>query len=174
MVRAPVPGERRTEHLPEPMNNDGLAYLAQDAFIDSRIVARAFCRRRKRTAGHNHKAAAHRFDCLDLLFVGANDVVDTNVSTRLEMVGADPATDLDARTTLTGLKGMTDQLLCTGPIEPSASLCRIHCFGNAEAEIPKIVPKVDGFLPIDRGVEPGIGYLPADPPRRARPQTRCG
>src|SRR4029450_7907838 len=73
------------------------------------------------------------------------------------MIGADPATDLDARTTVCGPKGVTYQLLCRGPIEPSAPLCRIHCFGNAQAEIPKIVPKMDGFPPIDRGVEPGIG-----------------
>src|SRR5262245_10131484 len=139
------------------MNDDRLSDLAQDASVNPRIIFRAFCRRCKRPAGHNYKPAAHRFDGLDLLFVRANDVVDTNVWTRIEMVGAYPATDLYARTTLCGLKGMTYQLSCSCPIEPSAPLCRIHCFGNTEAEIPKIVPKMDGLLPVDCGIEPGIG-----------------
>ena len=51
---------------------------------------------------------------------------------------------------------MADQFLGAGPIEPAAALRRIHGFGDAEAEIPEIVAECDGFVPVDRGIVPGI------------------
>ena len=92
-----------------------------------------------------------RLDRLDLLLVGADDSVDAESVAGIEMIGADAAADLDAGPALGGVERVADQLLGARPIEPAAALRRVHRFGDAESEVPQIMPKRDGFLPIDGG-----------------------
>src|ERR1043166_1388161 len=100
--RAPVAGERRIEHLAEPVDDDRLAYLAQDAAVDARIIFRRLRGARQRTARHHDQAPAHALDRLDLLLVGADDVVDRHAGLRIEMIRAGAAGDLHAGTAARG------------------------------------------------------------------------
>jgi hypothetical protein len=50
---APVAGERRIEHLAQPMDDHRLLHLAQDAAIDPRVVVRALGGARQRAARHH-------------------------------------------------------------------------------------------------------------------------
>ena len=54
----------------------GCLQLAQDAAIDARVIGGAFGGAGERAARHDDELSAHRLDRLDLLFVGAHDVVD--------------------------------------------------------------------------------------------------
>ena len=74
----------------------------------------------------------------------------------IEVIGADAAADLHARRALGGVERMADQLLGARPVEPAAALRRVHRFGDAEAEVPQIMAKRDGPLPVDGRVEPRI------------------
>ena len=138
------------------MNDHRLTHLTQDASVDLRIVVGTLCGSGKRAARHHHEPAVHGLDCLDLLFIGADDVVDANSRNRIEMVRPDAAADLYTWATFCGLECVTDQFTRRRPIESAAALSSIHRFCNAEPEIPKVMPKVDGLLPVDCGVEPGI------------------
>ena len=51
---------------------------------------------------------------------------------------------------------MADQLLGLAPTEPAAALRRVHRFGDAEAEVPQIMSKRDGLLPVDGGTVPRV------------------
>ena len=68
---APVAGERRVEHLAEPVEDHRLARLAQDAVVDAHVVVGRLRGGGERAARHQDDAAAQRLDRLDLLLVGA-------------------------------------------------------------------------------------------------------
>ena len=129
----------------------------EDASVDFHIVVRAFGDGGERAARHHHKLAAHRFDRLDLLFVGANDIVDANSRRGFEVIGPHPAADLDAGTPLRRFQSVADQFASTRPIEPAAALRGVHGFRDTKPKIPEIVAEMDRLLPIDRRIQPGIG-----------------
>ena len=153
---APVAGERRIEHLAEPVDDRRLLQLAQDAAVDAPIFGGAFGGAGERAARHDDKLSAHRFDRLDLLFVGAHDVVDADIGGGIEMIGADAAADLDAGPRLRRFQCAADQFLGARPVKPAATLRGVHGFGDAEPQIPEIMPEGNSALPVDCRVEPGI------------------
>ena len=154
--RAPIAGERGVEHFAQPVNDDRLFDLPKDAAVDLRIVRRRFGRARQGAARHDHELAAERLDGFDLFLVCADDLVDAGIGRGIEMIGADAAADFDARSSLGSVECVADQLLGLAPTEPAAALRRVHRFGDAEAEVPQIVPKCDGLLPVDGGAVPRV------------------
>ena len=72
------------------------------------------------------------------------------------MVGADPAGDAHARPALGGFERMADQFARPRPVEPHAALGGVHRLGDAKPEIPQIMAKRDGLLPVDRRIEPRV------------------
>ena len=135
----------------------GSRTCAQNAPVDLHIVVRAFGDGGERAARHHHKLAAHSFDRLDLLFVGANNIIDANSRRRFEMIGPYPAADLDAGASLGRFQRVADQFARARPIEPAAALRGVHGFRDTKPKIPEIVPEMDRLLPIDRLVQPRIG-----------------
>ena len=113
---APIAGERRVEHLAEPVDDHRLAHLRQDAVIDARIVVRSAGGAGQRPARHQDDAAAQRLDRLDLLLIGADHVVDRDVGPGREVVGAGAAGDQRVGPALGRVERTADQLAA-----PSAS-----------------------------------------------------
>ena len=73
---APVAGERRIEHLAEPVDDHRLLHLAEDAAVDLGVVVGRARGLDQRAARHQDDAAAELLDRRALLLVGADDVVD--------------------------------------------------------------------------------------------------
>src|SRR5215213_6132409 len=117
------------------MDDYRLLHLAQNAAVDARIILRALRGTCERPACHYDELSPHAFDCLDLLLVGADNLVDRNACVGVEMVGADAAGDLYAWAAFGGIERAADQLLRAVPIEPHAALRGVHRFGDAEPEI---------------------------------------
>ena len=157
VLRAPIAVQRRIEHLAEPMDDHGLAHLAEDAAIDLGVVVRRARRLHQRAARHQHDAAAEFLDRGALLLVGGDDVPDGDVGARVEMIGPRTASDEGARHVFRRGKAPADQLERCGPIQPHAALRGIHRLGDAETERPEVAAEGDGALPVDRGIEPRIG-----------------
>ena len=76
--RAPVAGQRRIEHVAEPVDDHGLADLRQHAVIDLGVVVGAAAELCQRARGHQDDAAAGLLDRRDLLLIGADHVVDAS------------------------------------------------------------------------------------------------
>ena len=74
--RAPVTGQRRIEHVAEPVDDHRLADLRQHAVVDLGVIVGAAAELCQRARGHQDDAAAGLLDRRDLLFVGADHVVD--------------------------------------------------------------------------------------------------
>ena len=152
----PVAFERRIEHLAEPVDDHRLLHLPQDAAVDARVVLGAPREAGECAARHHDQLPAHALDRLDLLLVGADDVVDRNARVGVEVIGAGAAGDLHAGPCPGGLERAADQLPGAAPVEAHAALRGVHRLGDAEAEVPEIVAKRDGLVPVDRRVEPGV------------------
>ena len=97
---APIASQRRVEHFAKPVDDHRLFHLRQDAVIDARIIVRSARRAGQRPAGHQDDAAAHAFDGLDLLLIGADDVVDRDIRPWRQVIGAHAAGDQRVRTAL--------------------------------------------------------------------------
>ena len=156
--RAPIAGERGIEHFPEPVDDDGMPDLTQDAVVDGGVIVRAARDPRQRPAGHQDDTAVERLDRLDLRLVGGDDVVERSRLVRRQMVGAGAASDACAGATLRLAQGTRHQLAGAGPVEAHAALRRIHRLGDAEAQIPKVVAERERFVPIDPRVEERIAF----------------
>ena len=87
-ARAPVAGQRRIEHVAEPVDDHGLADLAEHAVVDLGVIVGAAAELRQRARGHQDDAAAGLLDRRDLLLIGADHVVDRLRVFHREMVGA--------------------------------------------------------------------------------------
>ena len=100
---------------------------------------------------------AELLDRRALLLVGADDVVDGDVGRRFEMIGAGAGAEPRAGEVLRRVDAAADQFERAWPVHAHAALRGIHRFGDAEAEAPQMAAERDGALPVDRGIEPGIG-----------------
>ena len=81
---APVAFERRIEHLAEPVDDDRLLHLVENAVVDPGVVVRRPRGLHQRAARHQDDAAAELLDRGALLLVGADHVVDRDVRRRLQ------------------------------------------------------------------------------------------
>ena len=157
MVRvAPIAGERRIEHLAEPVDDHRLLHLPEDAIVDLGVVVGRARRLHQRAARHQHDAAAELLDRRALLLVGADHVVDGHACGRLEMVGAGARAEQRAGKILRGVDAAADQFERFRPVHAHAALRGVHGFRDAEAERPQMPAERDGALPVDRGIEPRI------------------
>src|SRR5204863_282474 len=83
--------ERRIEHVAEPVDDDGLADLREDAAVDLEIVVRVSGAGGQGAARHQDDPAADRFDEAALLLVRRLDVRERHARPRLELVAAGAA-----------------------------------------------------------------------------------
>ena len=153
---APVAVERRIEHLAEPVDDDRLLHLIEDAGIDLGVVVGRARRLHQRAARHQDDAAAELFHRGALLLIGADHVVDGDVRAGRKMIGAGAGADQRAGEILGGVEAAPDQLQRVRPVHAHAALRGVHRLGDAEAERPQMPAERDGRVPVDRGVEPRI------------------
>ena len=99
---------------------------------------------------------AGRLDRLDLLLVGANDVVDAARRGRIEMVGAGAAGEAAVAVGLRRGGRAADQFQRVRPVEAHAALGGVHRLGDGEAEAPEVPAVGDGRVPVDRRRQPRI------------------
>jgi len=72
----PVTGERRVEHVAEPVKYDLVLSFTQHARINLHIVIGRAGHPRKRATRHQDDAAAELLDRFDLFAIGADDIVE--------------------------------------------------------------------------------------------------
>ncbi len=87
IVCAPVPCQGWIEHLAEPVHDDRLGRLLQDAIVDADVVVRTRSAGSQCPARHQGDLGAGRFDGAALEFVGGNYVVDSEAGGGRQMVG---------------------------------------------------------------------------------------
>ena len=80
----PIAGERRVEHLAQPVQDDRRAHLRQDASVHPRVIVGRAGAGRQRAARHQDDAAAGRLDRRALRLVGRDDLVQRDVRRRAE------------------------------------------------------------------------------------------
>ena len=93
----PVAGERRVEHLAQPVQDDRRAHLRQHASVDPRVIVGRAGAGRQRAARHQDDAAAGRLDRRALLLVGGDDLVEREIRAGRKMVRAGARKDDGAR-----------------------------------------------------------------------------
>ena len=93
----PVAGERRVEHLAQPVQDDRRAHLRQHASVDQRVVVGRARAGGERAARHQDDAAAGRLDRRALLLVGGDDLVERAIRAGRKVVGAGAREDDRAR-----------------------------------------------------------------------------
>ena len=156
VLRAPVIRQCRIEHIAEPVDDHRLADLRQHATVYPGIVKRAaadFCQRAR---GHQDDASAGFFDRLDLLFIGADHVVESPGILHREVIGAGAGKHQRIAPRLRGPHRTLDQFQRGRPVQSHAALRGIHRFGDAEPEIPDVFAKGDRPVPVNSGIEPRI------------------
>ena len=153
---APIALQRRIEHFAEPMDDQRLAHLFENAAINLGVIVGRLGGDDQCAARHQDDAAAAGFDRLDLFLIGADDVVDGGRRGRNELVGADAGINGRARHVARRFDRELDELQRVRPVEPHAALRGVHGFGDAEAERPEMAAIGDGGVPVDRGGQPGI------------------
>ncbi len=153
---APISGERRIEHVAEPVDDHRLPQLRKHARVDFGIIVRGARRRGERPARHQYDAAAELFDRGALLLVGADHVVDADVRPRRQVIGARPAEHDGAGDRGRRRDAAPDELERRRPIEAHAALGGVHRLGHRKAQPPQMLAVRDRALPIDRRLDPGI------------------
>ncbi len=153
---SPVSGQRRIEHLAQPVDDHRLPDLAEDALVDLVVIVRRLGHARQRPAGHEDNAAAERFDRGDLLLVGADHVVQARGGFRGQMVGAGAACQQCAFAVAARLDRAANELERGVPIKAHAALRRVHGLGHAQAQPPQGTAIGDGRVPVDGAALPRI------------------
>jgi hypothetical protein len=156
VVRPPITGERRIEHLAQPVKNGRLSQLAEHLAVDFEVVLRTPCRPRQRPARHEYHLAAGLLDRFALHEIGFCDGVERQATGVRQMIGAGAAGDDGASPRLGGARRALHQLQRVRPVEPHAALGGVHGFGNAESHFPEIIAEGQRALPVDGGPERGI------------------
>ena len=152
----PIAGERRIEHLAQPVDDHGLAHLAEDAIVDRGVVVGRARAGGERPARHQDDPPAQRLDRLDLLLVGGDHIADAKPWRRRQMIGARPARDQRSLAALGCREALADQLERARPVQAHAALGGVHRLGDAQPQVPKMLAKRDGARPVDRRLEPGV------------------
>ena len=88
-LSAPVAGELRVEHLPQPMQDDRRAGLGQHASVDGLVVGGAGRDAGQRAARHEDHSSTRLLHGGELLEVGSDNVVERARLAGVEVVGAD-------------------------------------------------------------------------------------
>ena len=154
---APVAVQRGIEHLAQPVDQDRLAHLGEDAAVDLLVIRRAGGAGGERPARHQDDPPARGLDRLALFLVGADHVVDAGVRPRRQMVRAGAARNQPAAVPrLRSGDRAPDQLARGRPVQPHAALGGVHRFGDAESERPEMLAIGQCRLPVEGGVEPGV------------------
>ncbi len=153
---APIILQRRIEHVAEPVNDHGFPHLRQDAIVDPGVVVGVATNFRECARRHQDDLAAGLFDGLDLLFIGADHVIDRFGVFRREVIGAGAGGHQRTAARLGRLDRALDQFQRCRPVQSHAALCGVHGFRDAKAEIPDMFAESDGLVPVDRGGQPGI------------------
>ena len=150
-LRSPIARQRRVEHLAQPVQDDRLLRLAEDAAVDALVVGRTRRDARERAAGHDDQLAAQLLDRGHLLFVAGDDLIDRLDVLQHQVIGAAARGDQRARHVLGRVERTPDQLQRGRPVQPHAALRRVHGLGDTQAERPEVAPVGDRGVPVDRG-----------------------
>ncbi len=153
--RAPIAGERRVEHVAEPVDDDGLARARKDAAVDLGVVVGGAGDAGERARSHQHDAPADGLDGLDLFLIGADDVVERLGVVGIELVGA-AARKHDAVAAARGFNAAADQFQRGWPVDAHAALGRVHGLRDAEPQAPEVLTKSNGAVPVDGAIEPRV------------------
>ena len=150
VIAAPIAGQCGVKHVAEPMEDHRLVGLGQHARVDGEIVLRTSRDARQCAACHEDNTTAELLDRVQLVEIGADDVVDRASIFRIELVGA--AARIDHRATIpSGGEGAGDELASVWPIETHAALGGVHGFGDRKALVEQIGAKAESLVPIDCG-----------------------
>ena len=125
--------------------------------IDLCVVVGAASELCQRPRSHQDDPPSGLLHRCDLLLIGADHVVDGPGVFDREVVGAGAGKHQCVALCLCRPHRTLDQFQRSRPIQPHAALRGIHCFGNAEPEVPDVLPKRNGPIPVDRGRQPRIG-----------------
>ena len=143
--RSPVSGERRVEHVAEPVQDHRARSPARAARRRPPVVVGAVRRGGQRAAGHQDHRRALALDERELLVVGAADVVERRRAGQL--VGAGAAGELAADGLGLGHRA-ADQLLRRRPVQAHPALRGVHRLGHAQAVRPQVAAEVQRRLPV--------------------------
>src|SRR6185437_3320398 len=143
------------EHVPEPVDDDRLANAFENPSINRSVVVRRTRDPGQGARGHQHDATADSLDRLDLLFVGADNVIDAPGIRRSELIGATTGEDEPVAGTRGG-HGPADEFERSRPVDAHSALRGVHRLGDAKPEAPQMLAKGDRTVPVNRAIEPGI------------------
>jgi hypothetical protein len=155
-LTAPVALQRGVEHVAQPVQDDGLLGLAQHMVVDTLVVGRAACHAGQRAAGHHDEPAAQLLDGVHLLVVGAQHVVHALRVVGRQLVGAAAAGDERTALVTRGVQAARDEFQRGGPVQPHATLRRVHGLGHAQAQAPQALAVADGGVPVHGALQPGV------------------
>ena len=141
IAAAPITGERRIEHLAEPVQDHLAPALPDQGAVHGEIIVGALGDPAERAARHQDDLAAMLFNMADLLLIGADHVIEAVRLLRSKLVGAGAAGEVGAGCGLGLGEHAGDQLGCVLPVQPHAALGGIHRFGDLEAEAPEMAPE---------------------------------
>jgi hypothetical protein len=110
---------------------------AQDAIVDLGVIVGGFADARERARSHQDDAPADLLDGRDLLFIGADHVVDAVGGLRRKMIGAGSGKD-HAVARFRGGNRTADQLERIRPAQAHAALRGVHRLGDPEAKVPEM------------------------------------
>ena len=134
----------------------GSRTCAQHAVIDLGVIVGAAAEFCQCARGHQDDAAAGFFDRRDLLLIGADHVVEALGVLHREMVGAGAGKHQRATPRLCRPHRTLDQFQRGRPVQPHAALRGVHRLGDAKAEVPDVLAKRNGAVPVDRRGQPRI------------------
>ena len=92
---APITRQLRIEHVAEPVQDDLVPGLRENATIDLGVIVSGGCDAGKRAARHHDGAAAMLLHIFDLCFVRPDDIIKRSRLGRDEMIGSGAAGEID-------------------------------------------------------------------------------
>ena len=147
--RTPIACQRRIEHVAEPVDDHGLADLAQHAVVDLCVVVGATAELCQRARGHQDDTAAGLFDCGGLLLVSTDHIIDRPCILYREVVGPGAGKHQRITLCLRRIDRALNQLQRGRPVQPHAALRGVHRLRDAEAEVPDVLAEGHGAVPVD-------------------------
>ena len=90
----PIAMQGGVEHVSQPVNDDRLPHLRQDAIVDMSVVVGRRSRGGEGTARHQDHLPAKPFHEADLLLIGRDDRIHTQVRLGQKVIGARATGDM--------------------------------------------------------------------------------
>ncbi len=134
----------------------GSRYLRQHAIVHLGVVVGVAADPRQRARRHQDDAAARLLDRRDLLFIGADHVVEAFGVLGREVIGAGAGKHQRIAPRLRRRHRALDQFQRGRPVQPHAALRGVHRFGDAETEVPDMFAKGNRPVPVDSRRQPRI------------------